>query len=123
VNTVLQETAAADEQDVTTPRLFWVAVYLVQLEWGGHEEGGWWFEEASLVTAPDIYADLGVMPACRLSEAEAEIVATEMRPGLAALNEGRPALSSTLSRGLYDVRIVRANTLPPCIPDCPPRYE
>lgn len=85
--------------------------------------GGWWFEEASLVTAPDIYADLGVVPACRLSEAEAENVATEMRPGLAALNEGRPALSSTLSRGLYDVRVVRANTLPPCIPDCPPRYE
>jgi len=123
MNAALQETAVNAEPDDASPRLFWVAIYLVQLEWGGPEEGGWWFEEASLVTAPDIYADLGAMPACRLSEAEAEIVAIEMRPGLAALNEGRPALSSTLSRGLYDVRIVRANTLPPCIPDCPPRYE
>ena len=93
------------------------------MEWGGPEEGGWWFEEAGLVTAPDIYADLGVMPACRLSEAEADAVAAEMRTGLAALNEGRPALSSTLSHGLYDVRVVRADTLPPCIPDSPPRYE
>jgi len=123
VNAALQDAAAEAGRDLAAPTLFWVAVYLVQLEWGGHEEGGWWFEEASLVTAPDIYADLGVVPACRLSEAEAENVATEMRPGLAALNEGRPALSSTLSRGLYDVRVVRANTLPPCIPDCPPRYE
>ena len=63
------------------------------------------------------------MPACRLSEAEADTVAAEMRTGLAALNEGRPALSSTLSCGLYDVRVVRANTLPSCISDCPPRYE
>ena len=111
------------EHDTPEPTLFWIAVYLVQLEWGGPEEGGWWFEEAGLVTAPDIYADLGVMPACRLSEAEADAIPAEMRTGLAALNEGRPALSSTLSHGLYDVRVVRADTLPPCIPDCPPRYE
>lgn len=65
-----------------------------------------------MVTAPDIYAELEGMPACRLLEAEAEAVAAEMRTGLDALNEGRPALSSTLSTGLYDVRIVRANTLP-----------
>ena len=123
MNAALQAAAAEAEHDLAAPTLFWVAVYLIQLEWGGPEEGGWWFEEASLVTAPDIYAELGAMPACRLSEAEAEIAAAEMRPGLAALNEDRPALSSTLSRGLYDVRVVRANTLPPCIPDCPPRYE
>ena len=122
MSAALQEAIAA-EHDVDSPTLFWIAAYLVQLEWGGHEEGGWWFEEASLVTAPDIYAELGTMPACRLSEAEAETVAAEMRTGLPALNEGRPPLSSTLSRGLYDVRVVRANTLPPCIPDCPPRYE
>ena len=119
----LQEATAEAEQAADTPTLFWVAVYLVQLEWDGPEEGGWWFEEASLVTAPDIYAELGAMPACRLSEAEAETVAAEMRTGLPALNEGRPPLSSTLSYGLYDVRVVRANTLPPCIPGNPPRYE
>ena len=111
------------EHDTPVPMLFWVAVYLVQLEWGGPEEGGWWFEKAGLVTAPDIYADLGVMPACRLSEAEANAVAAEMRTGLAAMNQGHPALFSTLSHELYDVRVVRADTLPPCIPNCPPRYE
>ena len=118
----LQE-AVETEPAADTHTLFWVAVYLVQLEWGGPEEGGWWFEEAGLVTAPDIYVELGVLPACRLLEADAEAVAAEMRTGLPALNEGRPPLSSTLSCGLYDVRVVRANTLPPCIPDCPPRYE
>ena len=123
MSAALQGAATDLEQDTRVPMLFWIAVYLVQLEWGGPEEGGWWFEEAGLVMAPDIYADLGVMPACRLSEAEADTIAAEMRTGLAALNEGRPALSSILSRGLYDVRVVRANTLPPCIPESPPRYE
>ena len=60
----LQE-AVETEPAADTHTLFWVAVYLVQLEWGGPEEGGWWFEEAGLVTAPDIYVELGVMPACR----------------------------------------------------------
>ena len=118
-----EQKAAAAEKIMTTPTLFWIAVYLVQLEWGGPEEGGWWFEEAGLVTAPDIYAELGVMPTSRLSEAEAEIVAAEMRTGLDALNDGRPALASTLSYGLYDVRVVRADTLPTCIPGCRPRFE
>ena len=111
------------EEVTTRATLFWVAVYLIQMEWGGPEEGGWWYEEGGLVTAPDIYAELGVMPTSRLSEAEAEIVAAEMRTGLDALNDGRPALASTLSYGIYDVRVVRSDTLPSCIPGCRPRFE
>ena len=56
-----RETTAAEEV-TTRPTLFWVAVYLIQMEWGGPEEGGWWYEEGGLATAPDIYAELGVMP-------------------------------------------------------------
>lgn len=121
--------AARDEQAATAPlpdpapTLFWVAVYLVELAWGGAEEGGWWFEEAALVTAPDIYAALDVLPACCLTEAEAEAVAARMRAGLPALNDGRPPLSAMASQGLYDVRVAQAGTLPSCLPVCPPRYE
>ena len=32
-----EQEATAAEEVVTTPTLFWVAVYLVQLEWGGPE--------------------------------------------------------------------------------------
>lgn len=34
----------ADQLITRSTGLFWVAVYLVELAWGGAEEGGWWFK-------------------------------------------------------------------------------
>ena len=39
MNAALQDAAVEAGRDLAAPTLFWVAVYLVQLEWGGHEEG------------------------------------------------------------------------------------
>ena len=103
--------------------LFWTAAYLVELAWGGHEEGGWHYEEATLVTDPGIYAGLAVLPACSLTEAEAEAVAARMRAGLGVLNKGRRPLRSVLSTGLYDVRVTEGATLPSCLPVSRPHYE
>ena len=107
----------------TLPALFWTAVYLVELAWGGPEEGGWHYEEATLVTDPGIYAGLTVLPACSLTEAEAEVVADRMRAGLGALNEGCRPLHSVLSTGRYDVRVTEGATLPSCLPVSRPHYE
>ena len=103
--------------------LFWTAAYLVELAWGGHEEGGWHYEEATLVTDPGIYAGLAVLPTCSLTEAEAEAVAERMRAGLDVLNEGRRPLHSVLSTGRYDVRVTEGATLPACLPVSRTHYE
>ena len=105
------------------PALFWTAVYLVELAWGDHEEGDWHYEEATLVTDPGIYVALAVLPACSLTEAEAEAVADRMRASLGVLNEGRRPLHSVLSTGLYDVRVTEGATLPSCLPVSRPHYE
>ncbi len=113
----------AEPVPAALPALFWTAVYLVELAWGGHEEGGWHYEEATLVTDPGIYAGLAVLPACSLTEAEAEAVAARMRAGLGVLNKGRRPLRSVLSTGLYDVRVTEGATLPSCLPVSRPHYE
>ena len=40
------------------PSLFWVAAYLVRREFGGMEDGGWFFDERTLVTDPAVYQRL-----------------------------------------------------------------
>ena len=63
------------------------------------------------------------LPACSLTEAEAEAVAERMRAGLGVLNEGRHPLHSVLSTGRYDVRVTEGATLPSCLPVSRPHYE
>ena len=100
---------------VGPPALFWVAIYLMKLVWGGYDgKYGYYYEQAILVADAGIYVRLGVPPACCFTEAEAETVASRMRSGLNVLNEGRFPLRSTLSQGLYDVRVVEGATLPSC---------
>lgn len=66
---------------------------------------------------------MAALPTCCLTGADAEVAAERMRVGLPTLNEGRPLLHSTLSRGIYEVRVIEADTLPIYLPVSPPHYE
>ena len=102
--------------------LFWVAAYLVRREFGGMEDGGWFFDERTLVTDPAVYQRLNAAPAAFLSESAAETHAGSLRAHLARLNAGRRPLGSVLSDGRYDVEVIEAATLPLVWPQTRPRY-
>ena len=42
--------------EIRVGRLFWVGLYLARREYGGPEEGGWFFDQGTLITDPDLYA-------------------------------------------------------------------
>ena len=104
-------------------RLFWVGLYLARREYGGPEEGGWFFDQGTLITDPDLYASLRGTPAAFFTEADAEVHAGKMRARLSSLNAGRRELGSVLSDGRYDVEVIEAEALPAIYPENRPRYE
>ena len=103
--------------------LYWTACFLVSQCFGGRAEGGWWFTQGELVTAPDIYRALGGTPRSFLAEDDACAYAARLRPKLAALNEGRPPKHSAISQGVYEVHVLQAASLPPGFPAARSRYE
>ncbi len=103
--------------------LFWVALYLTSQRFGGPTEGGWWFDEGELVTDPEAYRVLGGTPRSYLTEAEADAHASELEPSLAPLNVGRPAKHASTSRGVYEIHVLNAVSLPLMFPATRPQYE
>ena len=112
----------ADGEDRPVPVLFWVAAYLMQRVFAGHEEGGWWTDLGELMTDPDVYRQLVGAPAAFLTEEGAEAHADRLRTCLPSLNESRRPLCSVLSEGVYDVLVIAAPTLPPTWPERLPTY-
>ena len=104
------------------PTLFWVAAYLVQRVFVGHEEGGWWTDLGELVTDPEVYRQLAGTPAAFVAEGIAEAHADRLRANLAVLNACRWPLWSMLSTGLYEVLVIAAPTLPAAWPERMPTY-
>lgn len=88
----------------------YVNIYLVQQQYGGPEEGDWWYEQG----IP--YASIPVMP-----KETAKEVADRYQPLVDQLNEGRPSLSSVLSEGRY--RISRERHIAIIFPKERPHYE
>ena len=103
--------------------LFWVACYLTSRSYGGSAEGGWWFDEGELVTDPDIYRTLGGTPRSFLTEQEADAHAAELAPKLVLLNQNRPLKHASTSRGIYEVHVLQAASLPVAFPAARPHYE
>ena len=109
--------------EIRIGRLFWVGLYLTHRKYGGPEEGGWFFDQATLITDPDLYARLRGAPAAFFTEADANAHAGTMRADLSSLNAGRRELGSVLSDGRYDVEVIEAAALPAIYPENHPRYE
>lgn len=110
---------AGDDQDCG---LYWVAVFLIDLSYGGPEEGGWWYQAGTLVIDPWVYETLGAAPAGFCSRDAADAHAALMRTRLSELNRGRPEISQTNSVGQYDILVMRALTMPTHFPRTRPSY-
>ncbi|MDD2878317.1 MAG: hypothetical protein PHT60_14105 [Acidiphilium sp.] len=103
--------------------LYWVAAFLVDLSYGGSEEGGWWYQAGILAIDPWVYETLGAGPAGFCSPDAAVSRARLMRTKLPAVNQGRPEISQTNSVGQYEIRVMRAQIMPTHFPKTRPHYE
>jgi len=121
--TVIDEQVGRELDLVPEQALFWVACYLTSQSYGGSAEGGWWYDEGELVTAPDIYRTLGGTPRSFLTEHEADAHAAELAPKLVLLNQDRPPKHASTSRGTYEVHVLQAASLPVGFPAARPHYE
>lgn len=94
---------------------YWVAAYLSTV---AHRDGaeGPSCPEATLVTDPDIYRQLGEGAASFGALADAEAHARAMRQRLATLNERRRARPTVNAAGMFEVRICRRQALPLSFP-------
>lgn len=105
---------ANEDHDCTV--VWSVAVYLVDRTFGGPEEGGWYYDYG----VPQISSDLP-LPQFFTSEEEAYSARQTMQDKVNALNEGRPDISSVLSRGRYEAVVMEG--LPKMWPERRPTYE
>lgn len=103
--------------------LFWLALYLVDLAYGGPEEGGWWYQAGTLVVDPETYREIGAAPSAFVNQEDAGATLLSLEPRLVALNEGRPPIEATNSVGIYELRVIQAPTLPTHFPTTRPHYE
>jgi len=92
----------------------YVNIYLHTLEFGGPEEGGWWYDLYTPINdadEPNAEASVPYSP-------NAKRYADEW---VAKVNEGEPELSSVLSRGLYIVLVEPHKAR--VYPETKPHYE
>lgn len=85
----------AVEQAHNPLRLYYVNFYHMQQQYGGREEGGWWYVHGSPVATHSFALRSEAF-------AFAHGKGDEMVEGL---NEGRPPISSTLSNGIYGTKV------------------
>jgi hypothetical protein len=96
-----------------------VAIYMEDRAFGGHEEGGWYYDTAELCTEPEAAQYLRGFR----TEAEAMDYANALNQGVVAeWNEGRPMVSSVLSEGRYHA-LINEGMPQPYYPETQPHYE
>lgn len=115
--------ATTIEEALAAPQLTCVGLYLVDRAWGGAEEGGWWFDYGELVEDPEIYKELGAMPATFPTLGDAGSFMRGLNDAVNRLNEGRPDIGQTNSRGRYELMSFDGVSLPKHFPDRRPTYE
>jgi hypothetical protein len=90
-----------------------VSVYLVELAYGGPEEGGWWYDTGNLVKCVRMFQQ----------EKPAVLYMQRMQRLLdCTLNKGRRPLSSVASNGRY-FAMVEDGVPPKYFPAVRPHYE
>lgn len=95
------------------PKRFIVAVYMVDLAFGGHEEGGWYYQCGERIRQMRMFRN----------EDSAYDYARKLNERLeSTLNKGRREISSVLSDGRYAAQ-VHADSAPEYFPAQRPHYE
>lgn len=123
------EADADDNVAIDAPRAsdgwWWVALYRVELRYGGPEEGGWFYTAGDLVTDHRVLEDAGLMPPTAFGDDKSARSARMVMQAVAdeTLNKGLRPLSSVLSTGRYEARIERGVHAPMGFPARRPIYE
>lgn len=103
-----------DDQEIpayTGP--FTVCLFEYDRDYGGSEEGGWWYETGT----PEVTEHMRVF----MVEEDAIEYAESLQPVADEMNEGRPDVGSVLSRGRYKFLICEG--MPRHYPENRPHYE
>lgn len=93
-----------------------VGVYLTDREFGGPEEGGWWYDTGDLVRP------IRVFKSERSAYAYSNRLNARLQSRVIGPNVGRRSKSSVLSEGEYEAR-VHEGCCPSYFPEVRPRYE
>jgi hypothetical protein len=93
-----------------------VNLYLVDRAFGGHEEGGWWFEYGEPILHPLNRVFDNVDDAGEYLIKNCMAIANQM-------NHDRASINSVLSEGEYRFRIGDENEMPAPFPSHKPHYE
>jgi hypothetical protein len=96
-----------------------VAIYMEDRAFGGHEEGGWYYDTAELCTEPKAAQYLRGFNKQEEAAEYASKLNAEVMP---KWNEGRADISSVLSEGRY-VAMYCEGTPKPYYPETQPHYE
>ena len=105
--------------DKESKQFYTVAIYMEDRVFGGHEEGGWYYDDAQLVMEPRAAALLRGFDNQKDAFDYADTLNDTTIP---EWNEGRPEISSVLSEGRY--RALAIEGMPAAYyPEEPPRYE
>lgn len=104
--------------------LQWVALYMVTRQYGGPEEGGWWYDAGTLVTDVEIYRTAGTTPAAFLPDdvEGADALAARLNAAAEQMNFGRRPLHSVISTGIFEVHCIASEALPTSFPAARPVY-
>ena len=104
--------------------LYFVGTYLVDREFGGREEGGWYYDYGDLVTDPEFYSDNDLpLPQAFLNMKDAYEAENVLQNKLEhTVNVGRRPISSVLSQGQYQAKLFEGE-LPTHFPSTKPIYE
>jgi hypothetical protein len=93
-----------------------VAVYEIDLAYGGREEGGWWYQRGSLVRISRTFrSQERAYEYCRRLNAR-------LRSRVFGPNRGKREISSVLSDGEYQAE-VHTDCAPKSYPERRPHYE
>lgn len=107
----------ADDMARTPPRYYTVRVYLCDRQYGGPEEGGWYY------TTGQFEKDFGYLTRSFQDEQEAWDYAQQIGMDvLAPINEQRPSMTSVLSQGRYMAKVYDEEA-PLSFPAKKPHYE
>lgn len=88
------------------PPFYTVAVYKIDMAYGGPEEGGWWYQCGERVDTLEAADGTNVaVPVVCATRDEAEVQRQRLEARMDEFNKGRRPISSVLSEGVYDVRI------------------
>jgi hypothetical protein len=100
------------------PQFYCVAIYMTDREYGGPEEGGWWYNSYEPI------ARYGYLTRCFQTYEEARVYENELRSFIEKekLNEGRRHPNSVLSDGHFTTYITEGH-YPEDLPRERPHYE